>query len=181
MFGGPHGGPGGPRGGHGFHGGHGFGGPHGGFHGGPHGGFHGGPYGGRPPRRPRNKQYRGVVGSSGLDEEVTSMKDSVLAGQRKFEGKKLGKMRGFFVGMVNYISKPWHDLNNQSKLEMTQRAFEEGRLTKEQYDYRMINIHNRMLWRKYKYGVITGEQYQDEMEALEEKYNTVEEEMQRSR
>lgn len=169
MFGGPnggaHGGPGGgPRGGHG--------GTHAGFHGAPHGapGPHG--FGGPPPHGgPRPKRsYYSSSGSSKTSEDADSFKESIENGKRRFKGEKLSTVRGFVVGTAGYFTQPFSDIGFQTKIDMTQRAYDEGRITKEQYDYRMIKAHNKMLWRQYKLGIITGQEYEESIEDLQRQY-----------
>lgn len=171
MFDGPHGGPHGP--GPGFFGGPGGpGGP--GFFGGP-GPYPGpAPHGPMPPRPFHEPRTPGAYGrgssSVAMAEEAKNFKESLAYGKKKFQGQKLSSLKGFFVGTAGYFSQPLADINYQSKIDMTQRAYDEGRITKEQYDYRMIKAHNKMLWRKYKLGIISGQQYEESIADLQRKY-----------
>lgn len=172
-FGGPP--PGGPRG---------FGGPHGGPGG--FGGPGGGPFGPRGYFGSSQRIYtakpivgakgfaNGTAGMSNSEFEFYNWVESVDCAVQKNEGKNFKKIRGFFKGTASFVTQPWHDNHHFMKMEMTQRAFDEHRITEEQYQNRMMKAQNNYLWFLCKSGMITDEQYEEQVNDLFAKYDKLE-------
>lgn len=118
---------------------------------------------------------RGVAGyanglpGTGIDNVTIfgTLKTSV-----KYAVKKNGILKGFCIGIANFITDPASTLRYLTVKSMTNRAYQEKRLTQEQYDYRMIKNEERLLYRNLKRDYITEEQYNKSMDSLEKQYPT---------
>lgn len=167
---------------------HGHGGPHGGPHGGfggPHGGF-GGPFGPRGFFSQSEHAYRArpIAGAKGFQSTIEGMSPdgteidgwvkNIDAAVRKNDSKKFKKIRSFFKGTASFITEPWHDNHHFMKIEMTEQAYKEHRITEEQYQSRMMKAQNDYLWFLCKSGMISDEQYEQQVTELLNKYDKLE-------
>ena len=163
---------------------HGFGGPP---HHGPRGGFHGGYHGGGEGRmhsfhdamrsyesHTRPAPIRGARGFAN-DFSVPSGKlevfnwlDSYEIAYSKNEGQRFRSIRSFFRGTWSFMTEPWQNSRYDRIITMTQDAFDQNRITKTEYDTRMLRANSNYYWFKYKAGYISLEQYNEKMNQLEQ-------------
>lgn len=152
-----------------------FGGPHGPMGPGPnHMGhlYEHGHYGmfARPGQIQGSAGYANGTPGSGV-ENFTAFE--TLKSNLKYSIQKKGILKGICIGFVNFISEPATDFRYTMVRNMTMRKFQEKRLTKEQYDYRMIQNEERLLYRNLRRGYIDEETYNKSMDKLENQYSSV--------
>ena len=154
--------------------------------GGPHGGPPGGPGGGGSQRmhefheamrsyesRTRPAPIRGARGfvnpptASSSELELNNWVKSYDRVVDRNEGKKFKKIRSFFSGTASFITEPWRNNRYTRIIRMTEDAYKQHRITREQYVTRILEANSEYYWFQYQAGYITEEDYNAKMDELE--------------
>ena len=110
-----------------------------------------------------------------LDQEKKALRSEGVTLDRgtPIQGKDIrtsSRIKGFFIGIGRTLSEPFSSLRSDFAADISSQRYGDGVISKEEHGRRMYSIEERKLYKAYKRGSISVEEYNAGCDRLEQQY-----------